>query len=78
MGPPGQHPSLLAMAVPDASTWGLIGSADTALVAGEVPRVPDIAPAPDALAEAFGMGFYGGIGQQAAHRIGVNSNDRSC
>ena len=35
-GSPSQQPSLIAMAVPDASTWGVIGSGATAPMAEDV------------------------------------------
>jgi len=45
---------LIAMAVPDASTWGVINSGDTAPVAAEVSGMLRIAQAPDHLRELCG------------------------
>jgi hypothetical protein len=79
MGAPSQRALLIAMAVPDASTWGVINSGDTAPVAAEVSGMLRIAQPPEPLTEALGVNCcWGKRGQQIAYTYGLKSNDLSC
>ena len=69
MGAPSQRASLIAMAVPDDSAWGVINSGDTAPVTAEVSVMLHMAK-PEFLVEALGVGCCGKADQEMHTQMG--------